>query len=54
MRATVKVPYVSYTGDGNERLMMHQVKADRAETGKNTKQQIKELQEESTRVKPGQ
>jgi hypothetical protein len=31
-----------------------QVKADRAETGKDTKQQIKELQEESTKVARGQ
>jgi hypothetical protein len=31
-----------------------QVKADRAETGKDTQQQIKELQEESTKRMGGQ
>ncbi|KNG51297.1 mitochondrial carrier protein pet8 protein [Stemphylium lycopersici] len=30
------------------------VKADRSETGKDTQQQIKELQDESKKVKPGQ
>lgn len=31
-------------------MMNEQVKADRAETGKDTKQQIKELQDEATKL----